>query len=186
LGKRLSVAGTTIGLLSLACPPAHAQRFYEASVGWSAVPTASTSGDYRFSSGPYFRGAIGEPLSSRFALRVDANAIVFRLWTEIPVPCPAPGCGPFYDTHIRATGAVTASGLIGIDSRQTVYFIGGGGLYDAETQVNSFHVGALAGVGIAIPLRARHRATVEVAWHGLAPNTNGPAWLVPVSLGYRF
>lgn len=187
LAKRLSVATATLGVLSLAGSSAHAQQFYEIGAGWSAVPSASTSGDYRFSSGPYFRGAIGQSLNSRIRLRFDANAMVFRLKTQIPVPCPSTGCAhPFYDTHIRGTAAFTASGLISVDPRGTVYLIGGAGAYDAETQVNSLHVGVLGGAGIAVPIRSRHRATIELAWHGLAPKTNGPAWLVPVSLGYRF
>lgn len=186
-GTRLSIGAAMLGVLSVAGPSAQAQGFYEVGAGWSAVPSASTSGDYRFGSGPYFRGAIGQSLNSRVRLRLDANAMVFRLKTEIPVPCPSSGCAhPFYDTHIRGTAALTASGVIGVDPRETVYLIGGAGAYDAETQVNSLHVGVLAGIGIAVPVRSRHRATIEVTWHVLTPKTNGPAWLVPISLGYRF
>lgn len=189
LGKSLLVSATALGILSIPGPPALAQGFNEVGAGWSAIPSASKSGDYRFSSGPYFRGAIGRSLNNRVRLRFDANVMIFRLQQQFPVPCPSTGCpNPVYDAHrlIRGTTAVTASGLLGLDPRQTFYLIGGGGLYNAETQVNSFHVGALAGVGIAVPLRSHHRAIMEVVWHGLAPKTNGPTWLIPVSLGYRF
>jgi hypothetical protein len=185
--SKLATVGAALAALILATAPARAQRFHELGVGWNAVASAPTSSSDRFRSGPYFRGSIGRSLTPRTSLRLDVNAMLFRLQTLRTVPCPFPACpNPLYDNHIRGVAGLGATGLLGLNSRGLVYLIGGVGAYDAETQVNSMHVGASAGGGIAIPVGPRYRAVIEATWHGLVPRRNGPSWLAPFSVGFRF
>lgn len=113
--------------------------------------------------------------------------MLFRLQTESPVPCPSSGCPhPFYDDHTRGVAALTANALFAVDSRELLYLIGCLGVYDIETQVNSLHIGASAGVGIGLPVGPHNRVFIEATWHGVTPSENGPGWFAPVGLGFRF
>jgi len=186
VGELVAVASVT-GALAISAASAEAQRFYELAGGWNAVAQAASSGTDRFGSGPYLRGSVGLSVAPRTRIRFDGDAMVFRLQTEAPVPCPSQGCPhAFYDNHTRGVAALTANGLLSLDSREFWYLIGGLGAYDIETQVNSLHVGASVGVGLGIPVGLHDRVVIEATWHGLAPNSNGPGWLVPISVGFRF
>jgi hypothetical protein len=185
-GKLVAVAGA-LAPLSFGVASAEAQRFYEVAGGWNAVAQAPSSVSDRYNAGPFLRASVGSSVVPRTRIRFDGDVMLFQLQTERPVPCPSQGCPhPFYDNHTRAVAAFAANGLFALDSREHLYLIAGLGVYDIETQVNSKHIGASAGVGLGLPGGLHNRVVIEATWHGLVPSSNGPRWLAPVSLGFRF
>lgn len=184
--RRAIQAGAVAALLGFG-GQASAQQFTEIAIGWSGIASQPASARDRFRSGPYVRGSIGEPVGPRINLRTDLHVVLFNLQIPETLPCPSTGCtGAIYDDHTRVIGGVTESALVDLDRRGFVYLVGGAGLYNAETQVNSFHVGAFGGIGIRIPYGSHFRVLAEATWHGLAPESGAPRWVAPLGVGLRF
>lgn len=184
--RRAVIAAAVAALVGVG-GPASAQQFTEAAIGWSGIASQPASERDRFRSGPYMRGSIGEPVGSRINLRTDLHVVLFKLQIPETLPCPSTGCHyTIYDDHTRVVGGVTESALVDLDRRGFVYVVGGAGLYNAETQVNSFHVGAFGGIGVRIPYGPHFRVLAEANWHGLAPESGAPRWIAPVGVGLRF
>jgi hypothetical protein len=184
-------AGIVAALMGIGSRVSAQGHFTEGMIGWTEIGTHQSSGPDpfadRFRSGPYIRGSIGERVGSRIDLRTDLHIVLFTLQTNVPVPCPSSGCPhPFYDDHTRVIGGLTESALVDLDPRGFAYVVGGAGLYDAETQVNSFHVGAFGGIGLRIPSGSHFRVLAEATWHGLAPEKGAPRWFMPLGVGLRF
>lgn len=182
-----STACIAIGLGGqLVCAPAaSAQTFVEFGGGWNYLAPASTGNNYV--RGFNIRASVGRQFAPNLRWRIDAFRSEFDNTVQYVPPCPPPGCTHlYYEKQSVSVTGLTANGLVNVDPRGIFYVIGGAGLYVADASSSELHLGVAAGAGIAVPLGARLRAVVEGRWHGLLGATDGPPWLVPITVGLRF
>jgi hypothetical protein len=159
--------------------------FVEAGGGWNFTAPASFGDNYTH--GYSLRLSYGREVAPHLLLRVDAHRNEFDHRVQFYPPCAPPGCsGPYFYTVPVAITGVTASGMLNIDRRGIFYATAGGGLYVVDAGGREAHFGASAGAGIAIPILGRLRAVVEGRYHALFGATNGPPWILPVTLGLRY
>jgi len=187
LFRSSSTACIAIGLAChlICAPAASAQTFVELGGGWTYLAPAPAGESY--SRGFNIRASVGRQIAPHFRWRIDAFRSEFDATRQYYPPCPPPGCTHlYYETRSVSVTGLTANGLVNVDPRGVVYVTGGAGLYAADATSSELHLGVSAGAGIAVPLGARLRAVVEGRWHGLLGATDGPPWLVPITVGLRF
>lgn len=185
---RLTATTALFALVALTAPRARAQGapwFMELAGGWNYSAPAAPGDNY--SRGNALRASIGREIAPHVLLRFDAARSAFDHNVQFYPPCAPPGCsGPFFFTQTAIVSSATANLLVGADPRGVVYFTAGAGIYDAELHDQETHLGASVGAGIAIPIRGRLRAVVEGRYHALVGATNGPPWILPVTIGLRY
>jgi hypothetical protein len=173
--------------LAILSTPVRAQGYREVAGGWGALETSHGPSGVRFGSGPYLRGSLGSEIASRLGLRVDADALLFRMRTPLSLPCADTGCSTtLYTSQSRGIAAINANVVIAVLPHDVVYVTGGLGADEVFAQSNSVHVGGTAGFGVSIPVAQHGKLFGEVAWHAIHGVSDGPSHLVPVGLGYRF
>lgn len=167
---------------------AHAQGaplFVELAGGWNYTAPAGT-GNYD-THGYSFRASVGREVAPRLRLRFDAFTSEIDHNVQIYPPCAFPGCThAYYDRFATSITGLTANVLLSPDRDGVFYATVGAGAYDQELQGSTLHLGASAGVGIAVPIHGRLRAVVEARYHAIAGETNGPPWILPVTIGLRY
>jgi hypothetical protein len=173
-----------LGCVLVLPAPAGAQAFVELAGGWNYVaPVASVAS----SNGSNVRASIGWQVAPSFRWRIDAFTSQFDAKTALSLPCPSSGCPASAYIQSERVNGLTANGLVEVDPRGIFYLIGGAGLYDLQSQTpETWHLGVSAGAGIAVPVATHLRAVVEARWHGVLGATSGPAWLVPITIGFRY
>jgi hypothetical protein len=172
------------------CPrPLSGQTFFELAGGWNNLAPAPQL--KRYTHGFNARASIGRQLTPRFQLRFDAFTSQFDETTTVyfyppcafGVVCHAM---PSYFGQSMGIAALTANGLVDVDSRGMFYLIGGVGFYDTYGALPTLSTGASVGAGISIPIRARLRVFAEARDHFLFGANSQPPWLVPITLGLRY
>ena len=162
-----------------------AHTFLELGGGWN-YPAPAAFGD-NYSHGYSARASIGREIAPRLLVRLDAFRSQFDHNVQFYPPCAFPGCThAYFSTESATITGVTANGLLSVDPRGILYVTAGAGFYDAYLRGNELHAGASAGAGLAVPLGARLRAVVEARYHALLGATNGPPWIVPITVGLRY
>lgn len=181
----LAIACAALGLL-VSPPPAGAQSFVELGGGWNYPGPTTASG--RYANGFHARASVGRALAPGFLVRFDAFAGEVDYQQMVTLPCPTFGCGRASTDHSVDVAGLTANGIVNVDSRGIFYLIGGVGLYDFDIRGphTDLRPGVSAGAGLAVPVGVRMRAIVEARWHGLIGTAAGPAWIVPITVGFRY
>jgi hypothetical protein len=182
------LAAVSFGCVIISPATASAQMFGELAGGTNYVSTYPSGSAYV--SGSSFRASLGWRIASNFRWRIDVLTNQFDSKDNFAYPCPSFGCSPSVHLHSENVTALTANGLLNVDSRGIFYLIAGAGFYsvnNASVTETEQHFGVSAGAGIAIPMGSRLRGVVEARWHGLLGDVAaGPSSIVPITIGFRY
>jgi hypothetical protein len=182
----IACAAVWIGLVLCGAPRVHAQTFAELGGGSSYLGPAAGADSY----GRAFnvRASLGRELSSDLSIRFDGFTNQFTDHTFVPSHLNNPfGSSLAPVQEAAGVAGLSVDAIAGIDSRGIFYLLGGAGVYDAfHGRAFSFSTGALAGAGIAVPVSGRVRIFVEARKDFLFGPHPAPAWLVPLTAGFRF
>ena len=187
---------------------AAAQWIPEIAGGWSyrqaAPPNDGFHSDH-YGLGFNARLSVGRRIADHLLLRLDAfvsqSSENDTTWLPGAEACiAASGCSVVWSANhlTKGVAGLTMNAIVELDPRGVFYVIGGTGVDNAYGHTpagagdpatfsyNDVRLAASLGAGIALPIAAHLRATVEARVNRIIGATSGTQWFAPIAIGLRY